>query len=107
VIIMGYLSPFTTGVKAHYVMFFENVFSAANSFHTCSFTVFAYALEPPIIKYTPKWALQLTMRTIPKLATKLILLPNFVKLYRSITGLTLSQGDVMKARDAFTSWKDI
>jgi aldehyde:ferredoxin oxidoreductase len=96
-VFMGFLSPFTTRVKAHYVKFFEDLFSVANSFHTCSFTIFAYALEPPIVKLTPKWALQLTMRTMPKLATKLILLPSLVNLYRSITGFQLSQADLQKA----------
>lgn len=96
-VFLGFLNPFTTRVKAHYVKYFEDLFSVANSFHTCSFTIFAYALEPPIVKLTPKWALQLTMRNIPKLATKLILLPSLVNLYRSITGFQLSQADLLEA----------
>ena len=96
-VFMGFLNPYTARFKAHYVKFFENLFAVTNSFHTCLFAAFAYVLEPPIVKYTPKPMLQMTMRLMPKIATMLILLPSLVKMYRSITGIRLSQGDLMRA----------
>ena len=41
--------------------------------------------------------LRMTMRLMPKIATMLILVPSLVKLYRSVTGIRLSQGDIMRA----------
>ena len=96
-VFMGFLNPYSARNKAHYVKFFENLFAATASFHTCIFAAFAYVLEPPIVKYTPKPMLQMTMRLMPKLATMLILVPSLVKLYRSVTGIRLSQGDIMRA----------
>jgi aldehyde:ferredoxin oxidoreductase len=54
----GFLNPYTTRAKARFVQFFENLYAAVNSLHTCQFTAYAYVLEPPIVKYTPKfcWA---------------------------------------------------
>jgi hypothetical protein len=51
--------------KPRFVQFFENLYAAVNSLHTCQFTAYAYVLEPPIVKYTPKLLLGLTMQYLP------------------------------------------
>ncbi|MBD3290126.1 aldehyde ferredoxin oxidoreductase, partial [candidate division KSB1 bacterium] len=51
-VFFNFLKPNTTRAKANFVRFFENMYSSLNSMQTCLFTAFAYALEPPIVKYT-------------------------------------------------------
>jgi aldehyde:ferredoxin oxidoreductase len=94
---MGFLNPYTTRAKAHFVKFFENLFAAVNSLHVCQFTAFAYVLEEPIVKYTPKWMLQFNMQYLPRVAQKLILIPTLTGLFNSVTGLKLSQAEFLRA----------
>ena len=96
-VFMGFLNPFSTKSKARFVEHFENLLTAVNSLHTCLFAAFAYVLEPPIVKYTPKPSLKMTMRFMPKTAVMLIFVPSLVKLYRSVTGIKISQGDLLQA----------
>lgn len=96
-VFMGFLNPYTTRAKAHFVKFFENLFAAVNSLHVCQFTAFAYVLEEPIVKYTPNWLLHLNMQYLPRIAQKLILIPTLTGLYNSVTGLGLSQAEFLRA----------
>lgn len=96
-VFMGFLNPYTTRAKAHFVKFFENLFAAVNSLHVCQFTAFAYVLEEPIVKYTPKWMLRMNMQYLPRIAQKLILIPTLTGLFNSVTGLKLSQAEFLQA----------
>ena len=96
-VFMGFLNPYTTRAKAHFVKFFENLFAAVNSLHVCQFTAFAYVLEEPIVKYTPKWILRFNMQYLPRVAQKLILIPTLTGLFNSVTGLKLSQAEFLRA----------
>ncbi len=96
-VFMGFLNPYTTRAKAHFVKFFENLFAAVNSLHVCQFTAFAYVLEEPIVKYTPKWMLRFNMQYLPQVAQKLILIPTLTGLFNSVTGLKLSQAEFLQA----------
>jgi aldehyde:ferredoxin oxidoreductase len=96
-VFMGFLNPYTTRAKAHFVKFFENLFAAVNSLHVCQFTAFAYVLEEPIVKYTPKWMLRLNMQYLPRIAQKLIFIPTLTGLFNSVTGLKLSQAEFLRA----------
>ncbi len=93
----GLLNPYTTRAKARFVQFFENLYAAVNSLHTCQFTSYAYVLEPPIVKYTPKFLLGLTMQYLPAIAIMLMDISIFSKLWRSVTGLRLNQWQMLKA----------
>jgi len=93
----GFLNPYTTRAKARFVMFFENLYAAVNSLHTCQFTSYAYVLEPPIVKYTPKFLLRLIMQYLPAVAIMLMDISIFSKLWRSVTGLRLNQWQMLKA----------
>jgi aldehyde:ferredoxin oxidoreductase len=93
----GFLNPYTTRAKARFVNYFENLYAAVNSLHTCQFTSYAYVLEPPIVKYTPKFLLRLTMQYVPAVAVLLMDISIFSKLWRSVTGIRLNQWQMLKA----------
>ena len=68
-----------------------------NSLHTCQFTSYAYVLEPPIVKYTPKFLLSLFMQYLPTVAILLMDISIFSKLWRSVTGQRMNQWQMLKA----------
>ncbi len=96
-VFMGYLNPHTSRAKADFVKFFENLFAVVNSLHTCQFAAFAYVLEPPIVKFTPKPLLGLTMQYLPKIALKLIFINVLTNLYSTVTGIKMSQKNLLEA----------
>jgi aldehyde:ferredoxin oxidoreductase len=96
-VLFGLLNPFTTRAKARFVYFFENLYAAINSLQTCQFTSYAYVLEPPIVKYTPKFMLGLTMQYLPAVAIMLMDVSIFSKLFSAVTGIRMSQWEMLKA----------
>ncbi len=96
-VLFGFLNPFTTRAKPRFVYFFENLYAAINSLQTCQFTSFAYVLEPPIVKYTPKFLLGLTMQYLPAVAIMLMDVSLFSKLYGAVTGTRMCQWEMLKA----------
>ena len=95
--ILHFLKPNTTRAKTTFVDYFEDMFSAVNSLHTCQFTSYAYMLEPFIAKTTPKFLLSFMMQNFPKIALMLMDISVYNKLYSSITGIKLSQSEMFKA----------
>ncbi|MDJ0782735.1 MAG: aldehyde ferredoxin oxidoreductase family protein [Desulfosarcinaceae bacterium] len=93
----GLLNPYTTRAKARFVRFFEDLNAAINGLVTCQFTAYAYILETPIIKYTPKGLLKFIMQYLPIIATRLIDVRLYAQLYRSITGLPITQSKLLAA----------
>ncbi|MBU1081715.1 MAG: aldehyde ferredoxin oxidoreductase family protein [Spirochaetes bacterium] len=91
--LFGFLPPYTALSKPQWVDFFENLFSAVNSLHTCLFTVFGYLLEPPVAKYTPKPILKLAMLLTPRLAQALLDWSALSGYVESISGRKCSPGD--------------
>jgi aldehyde:ferredoxin oxidoreductase len=91
------LNPFAIRAKAEMCKYFENFFSSINSLHTCLFTVYAYAFEPPLVKYTPKFMLKFFMMNFPKTALSLMDLSLFPELWSSITGKKLTTSMFLKA----------
>ncbi len=96
-VLFGLLNPFTTRAKARFVYFFENLYAAINSLQTCQFTSYAYVLEPPIVKYTPKFMLGLTMQYLPAVAIMLMDVSIFSKLFSAVTGIRMCQWEMLKA----------
>lgn len=94
---LGLLNPHSTLAKAQFVVFFENLYAAVNSLHTCQFTTYAYVLEPPLVKYTPKIMLRQVMTYLPRLALALMDVRLFPRLFNAITGIRLSQRDLLLA----------
>ena len=89
--IMHYLKPYTTKYKVKFVDYFEDMFAAVNSLHTCQFTSYAYMLEPFIAKTTPKKMLGFMMQNAAELALGLMDVSVYSDLYEAITGIELSQ----------------
>jgi aldehyde:ferredoxin oxidoreductase len=88
-VFLGFLDPFTPRAKAPFVAFFENLFAAVNCLTLCQFTTFAFLLEEPLVKYTPKALLKPTMQWLPAAARRLILVPTLARLLRGASGLDL------------------
>ncbi len=93
----GLLKPLKTKAKPEFVKFLENLTCCINSLHTCQFTMFAYTLEPPLSKYTPKPLLGLIMQNLPKLAVNLIDISIYKKLWSAVTGISMSNCEFIKA----------
>lgn len=94
---LGLLNPYTARGKANFVAFFENLYAALNSLSTCQFTTYAYVLEPPLVKYTPKVLLRQIMTYLPRMSCALMDVRLFSQLYSSITGIRLSQRKLLEA----------
>ncbi|OQY01159.1 MAG: aldehyde ferredoxin oxidoreductase [Bacteroidetes bacterium 4572_117] len=95
--IMHFLNPYTTKYKPKFVDYFENMFAAINSLHTCEFTSYAYMLEPFIAKTTPKKMMGFLMQNAAELALGLMDVTVYSDLYQSITGVELSQNGMFLA----------
>ena len=93
----GLLDPYSTRAKAKFAYYFENLYATVNSLHTCQFTAFAYTLEPPIVKYTPKFLLALTMQYMPDVALMLMDVSLYSKLFSAVTGIRMNQWEYLKA----------
>lgn len=96
-VIFNYLNPYTARAKARFVIFFESLYAAVNSLHTCLFTTFAYVLEPPLVKFTPRPVLGLLMQYLPLVAIKLMDFSIFSKLFTAVSGVSMSQWEMLKA----------
>lgn len=94
---MKLLNPFRVSAKARFVDFLENLNSAINSLHVCQFTSYAYLLEPPIVKYTPKFILRFVMQNLPGLAIRLMDVSLYSKTWSAITGIELSPKELLEA----------
>ena len=96
-VVFPYLEPYSVKAKADWVVFFENLFAAVNSLHTCAFLTFPYLLEPAIPKYLPEAALKLAMRFIPGMSQQLMSWALFSRFFTDITGIRMSQRRFLRA----------
>ncbi len=91
------LDPYSPHGKAAYVKFFEDLTCCINSLITCQFTMFAYLMEPPLTKYTPKTLLKQLMQRFPSLSIPLIDYGIYRDLWRSVLGIDISKRDFLRA----------
>lgn len=98
-VLLGLLNPDTARAKVHYVLYFERLFSAANSLVTCLFTAYAYILEKPLIRFTPNKVVGFVMQNMRWLAIRLMGVDLYNRFFESITGIKMSQKEMMKAGD--------
>lgn len=96
-VFINYLKPYTTKNKPAMVVFFENFFATMNSLHVCVFTSYAYALQPPLVKYSPAPILRQLMTFTPKLALALMDVSLYSKFWSTITGVKMSMWKFLKA----------
>ena len=93
------LNPHTTRAKPEFTRFFESLTATVNSLHTCLFTLFAYTLEPPLTKYTPKPMLGMLMQYLPRTAIGLTDFSLYPKLWSTVTGIPMSSRKFLRAGD--------
>lgn len=96
-ILFKLLNPYKSLGKAAYVVFLQNVKELIDSLHTCAFTQFAYMLEPPLVKYTPKPILAFLMQYMHPIAIMLIDYSMYTKMWSTITGIKISNKEFIKA----------
>ncbi len=96
-IYLGLLKPDSAFGKAKWVKFFEDLTCCINSLQTCQFTMFAFLLEPPLSKYTPKPMLAMLMQYLPDLAIQLIDVSLYLGLWNAATGIRLSKKEFLRA----------
>ncbi len=90
-------NPYAKRGKPTMVKFFENVFAALNSLHTCQFTAFAVFLEPPLVKYTPAPMLKLLVQNLTPVALAVMDISLWPKLWSSVMGKKMTMSDFKKA----------
>ncbi|MCP4680904.1 MAG: aldehyde ferredoxin oxidoreductase family protein [Desulfobacterales bacterium] len=93
------LNPYKTYAKPEFTKLFESLTCCINSLHICQFTMYAYTLEPPLIKYTPRPLLGLIMQYLPKVAVSLLDTSVYKDLFSSTTGMDISNREFLKAGD--------
>jgi len=96
-IYLDLLKPDVTFGKARWVKFFEDLGNCINSLQTCQFTMFAFLLEPPLSRFTPKPMLAALMQYLPAIAIQLIDLSLYSGLWNAVTGIRMSKGEFLKA----------
>lgn len=96
-IYLDLLKPDSAFGKARWVKFFEDLTCCINSLQTCQFTMFAFLLEPPLSKFTPKPLLAALMQYLPVLAIQLIDVSLYQGLWNAVTGIELSKKEFLRA----------
>ncbi len=96
-ILFKLLNPYKSLGKASYVSFLQNIKEIIDSLHTCAFTQFAYMLEPPLVKYTPKPLLAILMQYMHPVAIMLIDYSLYTKMWSAITGIKMSNKELLQA----------
>lgn len=96
-IYLDLLNPENPSGKAKWVRYFEDLGCCINSLQTCQFTMFAFLLEPPLSKWTPKPLLGFLMQHLPGMAIPLVDFSLYLKLWNSVTGIRLTKGEFMRA----------
>lgn len=96
-VMLGLLDPASHRGKARWVKFFEDLTCCVNALQTCQFTMYAYVLEPPLAKYTPRPLLAMLMQHLPRLAIPLVDYSLYTGLFNAVTGLGLSQAQFLRA----------
>ncbi len=96
-VFFGFLDPTSTRAKARFTIFFEDLYAALNSLDTCLFTTYAYLLEPPVARFTPKPLLGFTMQALPQAALPLMDVSVLSDLFQSVMGLPMDQKRFLRA----------
>jgi len=96
-VFFGYMDPYRVQAKPNFVRFMEDLYAGVNSLPTCLFTSFAYILEPPLVKYTPKPVVGWLMGNLPEVAILLMDLSTFFRQFEVTGGVKLGARGFMQA----------
>lgn len=91
------LKPDSGYGKEKWVKFFEDLTCCINSLQTCYFTMYAFLMETPLVRYTPDFLLGALMQYLPFAAIPLTDFSIYTGLWNSVTGVSLSNGEFLKA----------
>ncbi|HKK89789.1 MAG TPA: aldehyde ferredoxin oxidoreductase family protein [Desulfobacteraceae bacterium] len=91
------LEPDSVTAKPEFVWFVENLTAGINSLQTCQFTMYAYTLEPFLVRHTPRPVLKFLMGNFPFLAQKLVDFSIYPRLFTSVTGIKISSKQFLRA----------
>ncbi len=92
-----FLNPYTARSKHVWVRFFEDLYAAVNCLHTCQFTAYAYLLEPPLVRFSPKPIISFFMQYLPSIAILMLDWSVFSGFFASVTGLRMPMRSFLKA----------
>ena len=96
-VFFGFLKPYSTRSKAKWVKFLEDLNCCINALKTCQFTMYAYVLESPLTKHTPKPLLRWLMHYLPGAAISLVDFNIFRDFWNTVTGMHLSSQEFLTA----------
>jgi len=103
-VFLDLLRPHAVRAKADYVKFFESLGNCVNSLQTCFFTLLAYLLEPPLVKYTPNLFLGLLMQELPQVAILLMDYTLYKDFWSAVTGIKCRVGNTLKRAIVSQCW---
>ncbi len=98
-VFLNFLTPHSIRGKARFVRFFESLYAAMNSLQTCVFTTYAFLLEAPVARFSPRPILAATMRYAPPLALALMDVGLYARLFQAASGHSMSQRRLLEAGD--------
>jgi aldehyde:ferredoxin oxidoreductase len=96
-VFFGLQRPFTLFGKGPMVAFMEDVTCAVNSMVMCLFTAFAIELEPPVVRYTPKWVLRYLLTYLNPIVTRFMDISPWPRLWSAITGRPMTTSKWLEA----------
>lgn len=96
-IVFSYMNPLSLRGKAHWTVFYEDLFAAINSLQICQFTAYGILPEYPIPKYIPLFLMRPIVAFFPDLSQLLMNWSGLNLLFSALTGIRVSQKGFMKA----------
>jgi len=96
-VFFSYINPLSVRGKAHWVVFYEDLFTAMNSLQICQFTGYGILPEYPIPKYVPFFLLKPIIAFSPGLSQKLMNWSGLSQLFSALTGIRVTQKGFIRA----------
>ncbi len=96
-VIFPYTKALSITGKAHWTIFFEDLYGAMNSLQICQFTGYGILAEYPIPKYIPYFIMRPVAALLPGLGQSLMNWAGLSKLFSALTGIRLTQRGLIKA----------
>lgn len=96
-VVFSYMNPLSIRGKAHWTVFYEDLFAALNSLQICQFTGYGILPEYPIPKYVPLFLLKPMVALLPGLSQMMMNWSGLNQLFSTLTGIRVTQRGFLKA----------
>lgn len=96
-VFLAVLRPHALRAKARHVKFLEDLTCCINSLQTCQFTSFAFLMQAPLTRLTPRPLLAALMQELPWLAQQLVDIRLYSGMYSAVTGIPMPRRAFLKA----------